>query len=141
MSSMSMYFISGLTKVNDMSQIMVVYGDCNTIVQWWGVPEDIVSDHDVHFIGWYWQHLFKLMGMKLNFSTSNHPQTDGHLERVNAIQNEYLWHNVTANHNNWVNLLDLTQFCYNLHCSSWTRKNTLQLARGWQSMVPHDVVL
>ncbi|KAA8542969.1 hypothetical protein F0562_021536 [Nyssa sinensis] len=72
-----------------------------------GLPLDIVSDRDARFTGRFWTALFKMMGSKLNFSTSNHPQTDGHTERVKVMLEEYMRHYVTANQENWVDLLDV----------------------------------
>lgn len=39
--------------------------------------------------------------------------TDGQTERMNALLEEYLRHFVNANQKNWVQLLDVAQFCYN----------------------------
>ncbi len=62
--------------------------------------------------------MFELIGTKLNFSTTNHPQTDGQTERVNGLLEEYWRHLIAANQHNWVDLLDITKFCYNLKLSS-----------------------
>jgi len=42
-----------------------------------GLPKTIVSDRDSHFMGGFWQEIFRLVGMELTPSTSYHPQTDG----------------------------------------------------------------
>jgi len=55
------------------------------VVKYWGLPWSIVSDRDTCFMGQFWIKLFKLMGFKLNFSTSFHPQSDGQTERFNAL--------------------------------------------------------
>lgn len=60
------------------------------MVKWFGVPMDIVSDRDARFTREFWTALFKNMGIELLFSTTNHPQTDGQIERVNALVEDYL---------------------------------------------------
>ena len=47
-----------------------------------GVPQEIVSDCDRRFTSTFWQHLWKLLGMKTLMSTAFHPQTDGQTERM-----------------------------------------------------------
>jgi hypothetical protein len=42
-----------------------------------GLPGQIVSDRDGHFINAFWHELFRLVGTELAMSTSEHPQTDG----------------------------------------------------------------
>lgn len=79
--------------------------------------ETIVSDRDPRFMGRFWTEVFKLLGSELHFSTSFHPQTDGQTERVNALLEEYLRHFVSANQKDWVRLLDVALFCYNLQRS------------------------
>ena len=42
------------------------------VVKYWGLPKYIISDHDPCFTRKFWTELFKLMGLKLHFSTSFH---------------------------------------------------------------------
>lgn len=44
-----------------------------------GLPLNIVSDRDKLFMGKFWRALHKLMGVKLDMSSSYHPQTDSTL--------------------------------------------------------------
>jgi transposase InsO family protein len=48
-----------------------------------GVPKKIVSDRGTQFTSNFWENLHESMDTKLNFSSAYHPQTDGHIERVN----------------------------------------------------------
>lgn len=64
---------------------------------------------------------------------------DGQTERVNALLEEYLRHYVTASQTNWVDLLNVAQFCYNIHCSSATGMSPAELVMGQQPMTPHEV--
>ena len=53
------------------------------------------------------------MGTKLKMSTSFHPQTDGQTERVNRMIQEYLRHYVSAEQDDWDELLPLAEFALN----------------------------
>ncbi|KAK4381873.1 Transposon Ty3-G Gag-Pol polyprotein [Sesamum angolense] len=89
--------------------------------------------------GRFWTALFNMMGTELKFSTANHPQTDGQTERVNALVEDYLRHYVSASQRNWVDLLDVAQFSYNLHKSSATGMSPFELAYGQQPTTPHEI--
>lgn len=102
------------------------------VVKPWGIPEDIVSDRDARFTGSFWTYLFELLGMQLHFSTSNHPQSDGQTERVNAMLEEYLRHYVIANQKSWVDLLAIAVTICRVPLqvqahSSWQLANNLLL--------------
>lgn len=86
----------------------------NHVVKHFGLPQDIVSDRDTWFTGRFWIELFQLLGSELKFSIVNHPQTDGQIERINTLLEEYPRHYVTIAQKNWVDLLDIAQLCYNL---------------------------
>ncbi|KAF2291286.1 hypothetical protein GH714_022221 [Hevea brasiliensis] len=135
--SVSMDFIVGLPKVGGLGNIMVIVGRLSKyavfmptpalfdakeaaklffhgVVKYWGLPRDIMSDRDVRFTGRFWTELFRIMGTDLRFSTSFHPQTDEQMERINALLELYLPHFVSANQRDWLELLDVAQFSYNL---------------------------
>ncbi|RVW83532.1 hypothetical protein CK203_054218 [Vitis vinifera] len=81
----------------------------------------------------------KLFGSELKFSTTNHPQTDGQTEMINALLEEYLRHYVTTTQKNWVDLLDTAQLCYNLQRSSATGMSPFELTIGVQPRMPLEV--
>lgn len=72
----------------------------------------------------------------MKFSTSFHPQTDGQTERVNGLLECYLWHFISGNQKNWVHLLDVAQFSYNLQVSEATGKSPFEIVTGQQPTVP-----
>jgi ribonuclease HI len=55
-----------------------------------GVPKSIVSDRGTQFTSHFWKQLHESLGMRLEFSTAFHPQTDGQTERVNQILEDML---------------------------------------------------
>ncbi|KAL0393056.1 UNVERIFIED_CONTAM: RNA-directed DNA polymerase [Sesamum radiatum] len=94
---------------------------------------------DARFTRRFWTTLFSIMGTELKFSTANHPQTDGQTERVNALVEDYLRYYVSASEQNWVDLLDVAQFSYNLHKSSATGMSPFELAYGQQPTTPNEI--
>jgi hypothetical protein len=53
-----------------------------------GLPLNIVSDRDKHFISKFWRALTKLTGVKLKMSSSFHLETDGASEHLNKTINQ-----------------------------------------------------
>ncbi|RVW62992.1 Transposon Tf2-12 polyprotein [Vitis vinifera] len=160
--NISMDFITGFPKVCDFKFVFVVvdgfskyvvfipaHDACpaeeatklffSNVVKHFGLPRDIVNDRDTRFTGKFWDELFKLLGSELKFSTTNHPQTDGQTERINALLEEYLKHYVTATQKNWVDLMDTAQLCCNLQRSSATGMSPFELAIGVQPRMPLEV--
>ncbi|KAK2976515.1 hypothetical protein RJ640_000106 [Escallonia rubra] len=107
--------------------------------QYWGMPQDIVSDRDSRFTGNFWTELFKLFGSQLSMSSSYHPESDGQTERFNSMLEEYLRHFVSATQKNWVKLLDVAQLCFNSRKSSSTGKSAFEIVNGQQPLLPHTV--
>ncbi|KAL0291559.1 UNVERIFIED_CONTAM: hypothetical protein Scaly_2632000 [Sesamum calycinum] len=158
--SISIDFISGFSKVNGMTSVLVVVDRFSkygifivaphvypvettaelffiNVTKYFCVPQGIISDRDAKFTGRFWTTLFNMMGTELKFSTTNHPQIDGQTERVNALVKDYLRHYMPASQRNWVDLLDVAQFSYNLHKSSATGMSPFELAYGQQPTTPH----
>ena len=46
-------------------------------------------------------------------STAYHPETNGKMEHVNKILEQYLWVYINYQQDDWVNLLPLAEFAYN----------------------------
>ncbi|KAL0292422.1 UNVERIFIED_CONTAM: hypothetical protein Sradi_6989300 [Sesamum radiatum] len=83
--------------------------------------------------------MFNMLGMELKFFTANYPQTDGQMERVNALVEDYLRHYVSSSQRNWVDLQNLAQFSYNFHKSSAMGMSPFEMVYGQQPMIPMSV--
>jgi hypothetical protein len=83
-------------------------------------PNDIVSNRGTQFTSNCWRGNFQLLGVKINLSTTYHPQTDGQTERVNQILEQYLRCIVNYQQDDWTDLISLAEFAYNntLHSST-----------------------
>jgi len=132
----AMDFITGLPSSNGHTVIMVVIdrlskyahlvslkADFNSkqvaklfvknIVKLHGFPKTIVFYRDKVFTSQFWQHMFKLSGTSLKFSTAYHPQTDGQSEALNKCIEMYLRCFTYDNPKEWSKLLPWAEFWYN----------------------------
>ena len=162
LESVSLDFITHLPKVREYDAILVIVDRfskyatfvptpklCSAeltaqlffkhVVKLWGILSSIISDRDGRFIGTFWTELFAFLGTTLNISSSYHPQTNGQTERFNCLLEEYLCHFVDARQKNWIQLLDVSQFCFNCQTSSSTGKSSVEIVSGRQSALPHII--
>ncbi|KAA0055620.1 pol protein [Cucumis melo var. makuwa] len=73
----------------------------------------IVSDRDARFTSKFWKGLQTAMGMRLDFSTAFHPQTDGQTERLNQVLEDMLRACALEFPGSWDSHLHLMEFAYN----------------------------
>jgi hypothetical protein len=100
-----------------------------------GLPKDIVSNRDPKFTSKFWRALWKCMGSELKMSTSFRPQPDGQTERVNLVIQQ-LKNYVAMDQQDWVDHLELAEFCYNNSKHSATRSTPFQMVTGKSPIVP-----
>ena len=55
------------------------------VVKLHGVPRAIHTDRGAQFVGRWWREIWTLLGTKLRFGTAYHPQSQGQVERMNAV--------------------------------------------------------
>ena len=111
---------------------------------WWrhhGLPRVIVSDQDPKFTSAFWRHFFRTVGTKPTFSTAFHPQTDGQMERVNEVLNQFLRNFVSTDQRNWADYVGLTEFNYNAATHSVTKQSPFKVAYGVEPLQPADLAL
>jgi transposase InsO family protein len=101
-----------------------------------GLPKDIVSDRDPKFTSKFWRALWKRMGSELKMSTSFRPQTNGQTERVNLVIQQFLRNYVATDQQDWVDHLELAEFCYINSKHSATRSTLFQMVIGKSPIVP-----
>ena len=83
------------------------------VVRLHGIPASIISDRDPVFTSSFWCELFRLSGVKLQFTSAFHPQSDGQSEAANKIISMYLRCLIGDRPRNWLEWLPLAEFCYN----------------------------
>jgi len=78
-----------------------------------GLPKCVVSDRGPQFIASFTKELYRLLGIRLSFSTAWHPQMDGQTECVNQELDQFLCLFVNEWQNDWYDLLPIAEFQHN----------------------------
>lgn len=135
-SKLSMDFISGLPKSYSKTTILLVVDRLSkaahfmalkhpfsavdvahffmdNIIKLHRFPKMIVTDRDPIFCGKFWSELFLLYGVKLQYSSAYHPQSDGQTEVVNRCLETYLRCMTGDFPKQWVRWLSLAELWYN----------------------------
>jgi hypothetical protein len=78
-----------------------------------GLPRKFIHDRGPQFHSGFMKELYKLLGIKGNFTTAYHPQTNGQTERMNQEIEHYLRLFINYHQNDWHEWLPLAEFVYN----------------------------
>jgi len=99
--------------------------------RFFGIPERIVSDRDRLFVSKFWKALHRLLGTKLQMSTSFHPQTDGKSERANKTVTQLLRAVVNRSQQDWADRLTAVEYAMNATVAESTSKIPFELVLGF----------
>ena len=108
----------------------------NHVFKLHGFPKKIVSDRDIRFTSRFYQEACKRLGITLGFSSSNHPQTNGTTERLNATLGSVLKRYCNENHLSWDLELPLIEFTYNATPHSTTQTSPFIADLGYEPNLP-----
>jgi hypothetical protein len=85
-----------------------------------GLPEVVISDQGMQFVGHFMRDLLKLLGIKSNTLTAYHPQTNGQTEHVNQNIEQCLRVFTNFLQDDWADWLTLAEFNHNDQVSKTT---------------------
>lgn len=125
------------SRTDDASHIASLF--FREIVRLHGVPRSIVSDRDVKFMSYLWKTLMAKFNVKLLFSSSSHPQTDGQTEVVNRSLSTLLRVLVKKNLKAWEDCIPHAEFAYNRAKHSTTSRSPFMVVYGFEP--PTAIVL
>ena len=77
------------------------------------MPPEIISKRDRCWNCLFWEELCRLLGIRFNLTTAYHPQSNGLVERANAVVATTLCHNVSAHNKDWDLWLPFVEFVIN----------------------------
>jgi hypothetical protein len=124
-------------KIDDASYISDLF--FKEIVRLHGIPRTIVSDRDVKFFSYFWKTLWGKLGIKLLFSTTCHPQTNGQTEVVNRTLSSLLCAIIKKNLKTWEDWLPHVEFAYHRSIHSATKFSPFEIVCGFNPLSPLDL--
>ena len=104
-----------------------------------GLPKDIVSDRGSLFTSKFWKSFLKLLSIQPNYSTAFHPQSDGQMEIVNAVLEQYLRMYCNYQQTDWEFHLPLAEVAYNNSIHSSTKSSPWFANKGFHPIVPSSM--
>ena len=110
----------------------------NTVIRYHGVPWVIYSDRGAQFIAKSWQELWRIIGTKLGFSSTYRPQTQGVVERMNAVVSQTLRCLIhdRKNAKRWEILLPMVEMAINSSPNQSTGVSPFFLNYGYKPVMP-----
>ena len=133
------HFVPYLAKGFDAPELAIMFRQ--NIMRLHGIPRDIISDRGSIFNSQFWRAFVNGLGIKPNFSTAFHPQSDGQTERVNQVLEQYLRTYCNYNQTDWSTLLDLAEFSYNNAVHASTKYSPFEANYGYHPQDPSTIPL
>ena len=96
-----------------------------------GVPAHVTCDQGSEFISHFFWSLSTALDMKLHFTLGYHPEGDGQTECTNQTLKQYIWVYCNYQHDNWYQLLPLSDFAYNNALSATTKVTSFYANKGY----------
>ncbi|GKA02997.1 putative gag-pol polyprotein [Tanacetum coccineum] len=126
------------TKTSDASIVAALF--FKEIVHLHGIPKSIVLDRDAKFLSYFWKTLWKLLGTRLLFSTSHHPQTNGQTEVTNRTIGMLLRTLVKKTIKDYDLKLCHAEFAFNKAPNYSTGKTSFEICYGVNPLTPIDLI-
>ncbi|CAN8062284.1 unnamed protein product [Agarophyton chilense] len=98
----------------------------------YGPPKVLLSDNGKQFVAKFFQNVCRIMGIRNVFTTTYHPQCNGHVERFNRTLIAALRHSIEDHPKEWDKFTDTLCYAYNtqMHSSIKTAPFDLVLSRN-----------
>ena len=106
------------------------------------VPRAIHTDRGAQFVGRWWREIWTLLSTKMKYGTAYHPQSQGHVERMNAIVSQTLrclMSDVPDLHR-WTDYLPTIEMVINSLPNRSTGYNPFFLMYGYHPVLPVELL-
>ncbi|KAL0202014.1 hypothetical protein M9458_000032, partial [Cirrhinus mrigala] len=105
---------------------------CNSVFRFYGLPEDIVSDHGPQFTSRLWSSFFHLLGVNVSLTSGYHPEANGQVERLNQELTRFLRAYCQDHQEDWSRYLLWAEYAQNSIRKPSTNLTPFQCVLGFQ---------
>ena len=126
-------------KTTTAAEAAKLYWD--NVVKLHGIPSILYSDRGTQFTSQFWKTLWGLTGTQLRYSTAYHPQTQGVVERMNAVLGQMLRCTIQDGRTgNWDCILPTVEMTINSLPNSSTGYSPFYLNYGYHPVLPVELL-
>ena len=98
-----------------------------------GYPLSIVNDCGGQMTSRLWRRLCERCGIRVKFSSAQHPKTDGQTKNANKVMKNYLRAYISYTQDDWVDHLPMAKFLANNHVNESTGMTLFFADNGFHS--------
>jgi hypothetical protein len=106
------------------------------VISHFGVPLQLVSDHEKHFENEIFVELSSRLGFSHEFASPYYPQSNGQVEGVNKVLKTMLQHTVNKHKTNWNHMLFSMLWAYRTTVKTATHFTPFHLVHGVEATLP-----
>ena len=112
------------------------------VVKLHGIPRAIHTDRGAQFVGRWWREIWSLLGTKLKYGTAYHPQSQGQVERMNAVVSQTLrcLMSDVPNLTRWTEYLPTVEMVVNSLPNRSTGYSPFFLMYGYHPVLPVELL-
>ena len=112
------------------------------VVRLHGIPRNLFTDRGPQFVAKFWKSLWGLFGTGLKYSTAYHPQTQGVVERMNAVVSQMIRCVVheLGEVRIWKTLLPMVELAINSLVNRSTGFSPFYLMYGYHPVLPVELL-
>ena len=134
------HYILCTTDKNGTTAEATAYLLLNNVWKLHGLPLSLTSDQGPQFIFGVWKNLYKILGIKVNLSTTFHSKTNGQSESANQKMERHLRIFVNYQQDDWPGKLAMAEFAANNNESASTKLSPFFATKGLHPHMSFDKV-
>ncbi len=134
------HYIPCITDENGTTAEVTAYLFLNNVRKLHGLPLSLTSDRGSQFISGVWKNLCKILGIKVNLSTTFYSEINEQSEIANQEMERHLCTFINYQQDDWSEKLAMAEFAANNNESASPKLSSFFATKGLHSRMSFDIV-